>query len=664
MSCLDIFRRSCSAASVDAASLYSERTLIADGDAYAKGEKQSVSKPNVTGPRLEALRRLMEQEACDFYIVPTDDAHGSEYTAPSEQRRVWISGFTGSAGTAIVASDSAHLFADGRYHVQAAKQLDDNWTLHKVGQTGVKDWPAWLLDQVKEGTKVGLDPALISFTEGKSLVTELTAKKAEAVFPYRNLVDVAWAGDRPDPVDAPIKVHELKYAGKPAQDKVADVRADLKAYPPNSAFIISALDEVAWLLNLRGASIPCNPVFPAYVVVSRDHVALFVSDALLTPGGAADKYVRDELQLTVKPYGQVWDYLSSREWAGESPAAAAPCLDAESSARLVSGSKVSYAAVNAVGEDNFVVVEPSPLALRKAIKNRAELDGFRASHLRDGAAWVRWAAWLEEQVRTKGHRIDEHEAAVKFQQIRQQSPLYAGEAYDAISAAGPNAALPHYETPEEGSRVIDRNTPYLNDSGAQYHDGTIDCTRTVHFGRPSREQKRAYTRVLQGHIAIDVAKFPAGTTGGQLDCLARRALWSDGFNYLHGTGHGVGSYLNVHEGPQGFSSSSGGSKTPVPLQEGMILSNEPGFYEEGHYGIRIESLIAVTRVETHRGFGQGGWFGFERITQVPIATNLVDHRLLNAEEAKWLKEHNEGVKRKLLPLIQDDRRAVRWLRRQ
>ena len=657
----NLFRKS-SVGTSDSRSAFSQDTLVGiDSDESFKSVKASMSKPDLTGLRLHALRQEMEKEACHFYIIPTDDAHGSEYTAPSEQRRVWISGFTGSAGTAVVAKDSAHLFTDGRYHVQAAEQLDDNWQLHKVGQTGVLDWPAWLLKQATSGVRVGLDPSLISFAEGKSLVGQLTSKGAEAVFPSRNLVDAAWGNNRPSPIDAPVKAHDLKYAGKPAQEKIADIRKDLEQQPSGSAFIVSALDEVAWALNLRGASIPCNPVFPAYLVVAADHAALFVSDALLVPGSEADKQVRDTLGLRVEAYDAIWDYLRSREWATSKDDGD----DGELKAKLVSGEKVSFAVVNAVGEENFTIVNPSPLALRKATKNSAELAGFRASHLRDGAAWVRWAAWLEEEIKVRGAKIDEYQAAVKFQEIRRGTPLYAGtDAYDAISASGPNAALPHYETPEKGSRVIDRNTPYLNDSGAQYFDGTIDCTRTVHFGRPSKEQKRAYTRVLQGHIAIDLAKFPAGTTGGQIDCLARQPLWSDGYNYLHGTGHGVGSYLNVHEGPQGFSSSSGGSKTPVALQEGMVLSNEPGFYEEGSFGIRIESLVAVTRVETHRGFGKAAWLGFERLTQVPIATNLVDHSLLSYAESRWLREHNADVKRRLLPLVKDDRRATRWLRKQ
>ncbi|CDR87903.1 probable aminopeptidase P, cytoplasmic [Sporisorium scitamineum] len=641
----------------DAASVKTDSTLVEAAFDSEKSRKlahaaASLVKPDVTGPRLAALRKLMDEEDVDFYLVPTDDAHATEYTAASDMRRVWISGFTGSAGTAIIGKDTAHLFADGRYHIQAADQLDDNWTLHKVGVSGVLDWPAWLVEQAKQGIRVGLDPALTSYTVGKSLVTSLEQKQASAVFPSRNLVDVAWGSDRPAPVDFPVYEHELKYAGRPAAAKIEDVRKDLKSQPSGSAYFISALDEVAWLLNLRGASIPCHPVFPAYVLISADRAVLFIRPELLAEGGDAHKYVRDTLQVAVEPYDSVWDYL--RRWVSEG----------SEEQKLVSGEKLSYAVANAVGDEKLALLDPSPVALRKAIKNDVELEGFRASHIRDGAAWVRWAAWLEDHVKVKRSTIDEWQAAVKFQEYRKQLPLYAGDSYDAISATGPNAALPHYETPEKGSRVIDCETPYLNDSGAQYHDGTIDCTRTVHFGRPSAEQKRAYTRVLQGHIRLSEAKFPAGTTGVELDPIARHALWQDGYDYRHGTGHGIGSFMDVHEGPQGFSTMSGGSNKPVPLEENMVLTNEPGFYEEGHFGIRTESLLAVKRIETHRGFGGVPWYGFERITQVPIATNLVDFSLLSYSEVRWLKEHNAEVRKKLLPLIKDDKRAVRWLRRQ
>ncbi|GAK65021.1 aminopeptidase cytoplasmic [Moesziomyces antarcticus] len=648
MGCFGFFSK---AKSSDVASVRSERTLVEPNPASDKSTKLE-GKPDVTGGRLAALRKLMDEEDVDLYLVPTDDAHATEYTAPSDQRRVWISAFTGSAGTAIVARDSAHLFADGRYHVQAAEQLDDNWTLHKVGRAGVLDWPAWLAAQAHDGVKVGMDPALISYASGKALIDTLKDAGAAVVFPSRNLVDEAWGDDRPKPSASPVYEHELKYAGKPATAKLADVRKDLEAKPAGSAYLVSALDEVAWVLNLRGASIPCHPVFPAYVLVSADEAVLFIRGELLTEASGADRYVRDTLGLKVQPYDAIWDHLG--RWAGE-------CSDGR---KLVSGEKLSYAVANAVGDDKVDILSPSPLALRKAVKNSVELDGFRAAHIRDGAAWVRWAAWLEEQVKVKRAHVDEWEAAVKFAELRSELPLSAGDSYDAISASGPNAALPHYETPEKGSRVIDRETPYLNDSGGQYHDGTIDCTRTVHFGRPSAEQKRAYTRVLQGHIRLSEATFPAGTTGVQLDPIARHALWQDGYDYLHGTGHGIGSFLDVHEGPQGFSTMSGGSKKPVPLEENMVLTNEPGFYEEGHFGIRTESLLAVKRVHTHRGYGGVAWYGFERVTQVPIATNLVDHSLLSYAESRWLKQHNADVRNTLMPLVKHDKRAVRWLRRQ
>ncbi|SNX82656.1 probable aminopeptidase P, cytoplasmic [Melanopsichium pennsylvanicum] len=637
----------------DVASVKTDSTLVAEPIAFdsAKARKQ-VTKPDLTGPRLAALRKLMQEEDIDFYLVPTDDAHATEYTAPSDQRRVWISGFTGSAGTAIITISSAHLFADGRYHIQAAEQLDNNWTLHKVGVSGVLDWPAWLVQHANEGTKLGMDPTLISYTQGKILVKQLEQKRASAILPSRNLVDVAWGKDRPAPIDFTVYEHDLKYAGKPAQAKIQDVRKDLDGKSDGSAYFVSALDEVAWLLNLRGASIPCRPVFPAYVLIDKQKSVLFIRKELLPERGDAEKYVKETLKMDVQPYSSVWDYL--RRWIAQG----------SDSRKLVSGEKLSYAVANAVGDENLSLIDPSPVALRKAIKNDVELEGFRQSHIRDGAAWVKWAAWLEEQVKIKHAKIDEWTAAEKLQKYRQQVDLYAGDSYDAISAAGPNAALPHYETPEKASRVIDRETPYLNDSGGQYHDGTIDCTRTVHFGRPSDEHKRAYTRVLQGHIRLSQATFPAGTTGVQLDTIARSALWTDGYDYRHGTGHGIGSFLDVHEGPQGFSTMSGGSKKPIALQENMVLTNEPGFYEEGHFGIRTESLLAVKRVDTHRNFGGVAWHGFERITQVPIATNLVDFSLLGYSEVRWLKEHNAQVRKKLLPLIKDDKRAVRWLRRQ
>jgi len=383
-------------------------------------------------------------------------------------------------------------------------------------------------------------------------------------------------------------------------------------------------------------------VFPAYVIVTADDVAMFVDERLLT----------HSVRLYLAAMGvSLHAYEHIMTWLRDTPLS-----------KILVDERASHALVHAAGE-NRVVVQPaaSPVALAKACKNEVEQAGLRHAYLRDGAAWVKWAAWLEEAMR-RGATITERQAADELARLRAADPLFAGmQAYDAISAAGPNAALPHYETPTTHSRVLDRETPYLNDSGPQYHDGTIDTTRTMHFGRPSAEQKRAYTRVLQGHIALACARFPAGTTGAQLDMLARQPLYQDGYNYMHGTGHGVGSFLAVHEGPHGLSSSSGGATVPVPLQEGMALSNEPGFYEVGHFGIRIESVVLVRRATTHRDF-QGPWLELETLTRVPISTRLVDQRLLSPMEAQWLRAYNRQCRDELLPLVRGDRRAEKWLR--
>lgn len=384
--------------------------------------------------------------------------------------------------------------------------------------------------------------------------------------------------------------------------------------------------------------------------MAEDATVLFVDDRLAPKDNAGRRHL-ERTGVSLRPYEDVFGWLSQ--------------LSLQEGARIYTPENASFALVNAAGADRTTILGPNnPVALAKARKNATELEGLRHAYLRDGAAWARWAAWLEERM-LKGDKISERAAAAELERIRAQDPLYAGmQAYDAISATGPNAALPHYETPEKHAPLIDRATPYLNDSGPQYHDGTIDTTRTVHFGRPTHEQMRAYTRVLQGHIALATARFPSGTTGAQLDMLARQPLFQDGYNYLHGTGHGIGAFLNVHEGPHGLSSSSGGARVPVALEENMVLSDEPGFYEEGQFGIRIESIVAVTRVETHRGFGGGTWLGFEYLTRVPIDRRMVDEPLLSPAERRWLQEHNDMVCRDVLPLVRDDRRAVRWLRRQ
>ncbi len=471
--------------------------------------------------------------------------------------------------------------------------------------------------------------------------------------------------------------HRVEYAGKHANEKLADLHKwnqellptlhaasssrlddEEPAAPSKATYLVSTLDEVAWLLNLRGSSVPNNPEFPAYVTVTsakdaaKPEVALYISPFLVPSGSAVDIYLRSTVGLSILAPEQLWDTLRN----------------AQPDTFLVGSESISHAAVTtfAPGPSHVKILGPqSPVAMAKAIKNKTEIEAMRRGYLRDGIAWAIWMAHLDHAIRRKGEKVSEWEAAQRLAEVRSKFPHYAGESYDAISATGPHAALPHYETPAEGSSIINTHTPYLMDAGAQYSDGcTIDTTRTVHFGRATQEQKRSFTRVLQGHIAIDRAIFPEGSTGATLDVLARAPLWQDGKNFSHGTGHGIGAFLGVHEGPQGFSTSSGGAKTPVPLRPGMMLSNEPGFYEEGSYGIRTESIIFVKEVQTRRNFGGAKWFGFERITQVPIDRSLVDFKLLSSDEWQWLRDHNESVKKAVLPHLKHDRLAQRWLKSQ
>ncbi|KDN46818.1 Creatinase/aminopeptidase [Tilletiaria anomala UBC 951] len=684
MSCFSFLRRlSKLDVASDASSMQSASTLVGHVDDARQDEKASAVRPcgdargrfapTPTTKQLSVLRDEMHKEGgLAWYIVSSDDEHASEYTAPPDQRRAFITGFTASAGTAIVGTDEAHAFADGRYWVQAEQQLDCNWTLHKVGMSGTDNWDAFLLKAVKPGDKVGFDAKTISYKPAKALIAALKQAGAEVSLPTRNLVDAAWP-DRPEPKLVPVHEHPLKFSGKHASEKLADLHKWNQAQPAADqrgiTYLISALDEVAWTLNLRGDAIPNNPVFPAYLTITslpgeqHPFTTLYISSDLVPHGSDVYHYI-SSLGVRILEHDAIWSSLS----ASTSATTTTISISAIGDNILVATEKVSWAIVEAFagGEENMCVLGPqSPSAMAKAVKNDVEIQGFRNAYLRDGAAWCIWAAHLDHDIRCRGKQVDEWTAAVRLDKERQPLKYYAGESYEPISATGQNAALPHYETPATGSDVINTTTPYLCDYGAQYLDGTIDTTRTVFFGqRPSKEHTRAFTRVLQGHIAIDRAVFPAGSTGAMLDVLARKALWQDGMNYSHGTGHGIGAYLGVHEGPHGFSTSSGGSKVPVALQPGMMLSNEPGFYEEGHYGIRTESIICVKEVDTRRNFGGTKWYGFERITQVPIDRRLVDFSLLSKDEVGWLHKHNEDVKRNVLPLIKHDRLATRWLSRQ
>ncbi|GAA6046932.1 hypothetical protein JCM3770_003436 [Rhodotorula araucariae] len=627
--------RPCLSSSSSYSSHASTATLI-DKDAHAS----KADRADTSG-RLAALRREMADAKVDAYVVPTADAHASEWVGACDDRRAFISGFTGSSGVAVVTTSEAYLFTDSRYFVQAAKQLDKNWTLQKVGEEGVKNWDKWLLELPKS-SRIGIDATLLDYGTGKTLSAAVQAHGLFLVFPATNLVDAIWLS-RPARSAAPIHPHPLQFSGKSASDKLVAVRAYLRKLLPgaeDATYLVSTLPALAWLLNLRGGDIAHNPVFYAYALVARDEVVLWVQ-------GAA---VGAEVRRAVGEFGgRIEEYDGAL--AG---------LQKLRKGKVVTDAKVSWAVVDRLGEDNVVIVK-SPVETMQAVKNEVEIEGFRRAYLRDGAAWARWQAWLEDEI-AQGKEVTEWEAAEKLTSYRAAQQFFAGLAYENISATGENAALPHYE-PSASARVpISRSSPYLNDSGAQYLDGTIDTTRTMHFGRPTREHKRAYTRVLQGHIAVDALVFPEGTTGEQVDVVARAPLWSEGMNYGHGTGHGVGEYLSVHEPQVGIAHSTAYFNTPfVP---GHVTSNEPAYYEVGSYGIRIESVLCVKEVHTRRGFGGPRWLGFERLTMVPIQTTMVDWAHLSPTEKTWLKKHNRTCAERLLPLVKDDKRAVRWLKRQ
>ncbi|KAF8324475.1 peptidase M24, structural domain-containing protein [Cantharellus anzutake] len=611
--------------------------------------------------RLLDLRELMKAEpdgGLDYYIVPSEDAHQSEYTAPSDRRREWISGFTGSAGTCIVSRSEAHAFTDSRYFIQASQELDKNWTLHKVGLPGVKPWQEWIKDRPR-GSRIGIDSRLISHEAATALASALNARYSKLVFPRVNLVDKLWKTRPPKP-QGQVFTLDRKFAGKTASEKIDEVRTWIKSQrppqppviaksaapttpnaksPPKQpmnpvAAFLSNLSCIAWLLNIRGHDIEFNPVVMSYLFITTKQSFLFVDKAKLS--SEVQAYLKEQ-GVSVREYADVWSFLRRAEWGD---------------GKVLIDPKTPYAVSLMLTSARYKIT-PSFVEERKAIKNKTELQGMRNAYIRDGAAMVRWFAWLDEQIKG-GAKLTEWEAAEELTKFRQESANYWGLAYENISASGPNAALPHYRTTEEDAAFIDPTLPYLNDSGGQYFDGTCDTTRTVHFGFPTSEQMEAYTRVLQGHIAINQAIFPEGTTGAQLDVLARKALWKDG---LHGTGHGIGSFLNVHEGPIGFSSQ-------IPLVPGHVISNEPGFYKEGEFGIRIESALTVTKVTTKGQFGGDVWLGFERLTHVPIQTKMVKMDLLTKEEKAWLKDHNAQCRARLAPLLGDDKRALRWIRRE
>ncbi|KAM5541777.1 hypothetical protein V8D89_004506 [Ganoderma adspersum] len=599
-----------------------------------------------TSSRLQALRELMEKAEYNVQavVVPTEDQHFSEYIAHCDERRAFISGFNGSAGCAVVTPSGAYLFTDGRYFLQAEKQLDHNWTLMKQGLPDVPTWQEFLSKNLDGNTRIGVDPTLIAAADAETIQKALEPKKSELVSLSKNLVDLVWS-DRPSRPANTVSPLEVKFSGKSHTAKLELLRKELKKKGAR-ATVVNMLDEVAWLFNLRGSDIDFNPVFFAYALIDADKTLLFVNESQF------DEAVRAHLgpEIEIHPYDTFFAYLT--HLGAE--------LKESTDTKVLISDKASLAVADAIGKDNIIVVR-SPVTDLKAIKNDVEVEGFRQSHIRDGAALVRYFAWLEEQLNA-GAVLNESQAADQLEKYRSENDLFKGLSFPTISATGPNGAIIHYQPDHDDCAIVKQDQIYLCDSGAQYLDGTTDVTRTYHFGTPTPEEKRAFTRVLQGHIAIDVAVFPNGTTGYILDPFARRPLWEDGLDYRHGTGHGVGHFLNVHEGPHGIGVRIAYNNTP--LKAGMTVSNEPGYYADGRYGIRIENIVIVRDAQTPNNFGDKGYLRFEHVTLCPMGKNLVDASLLSAREKEWLNAYHRETQDKVAPLLKDDERALKWLHRE
>ncbi|MEO7248074.1 MAG: aminopeptidase P family protein [Novosphingobium sp.] len=594
---------------------------------------------NTHESRLKALREELARRGLDGFVVPISDEHMSEYLGAYAQRLQWLTGFGGSAGTAVIMADKAAMFIDGRYTLQVRDQVDGRFYAYEsVPQTSVAKW---LGENAVEGARIGFDPWL----HGKPWVvaTEKALKRRNAtLFPVEsNPIDAVWA-DRPEPSRAPAQVHALVNSGEPSEAKRAAV-AEWLTRENLDAAVISALDSIAWLLNLRGVDVEHTPVALSYVIAHADGTAdLFIAEEKMTPE------VRAHLgnAVTVRPRDAFVPGLQALK--GKRVA-----VDPERAVQAV------FAALAAAGAE--IVETRDPTVLPKALKNPVEQAGHRAAQARDGAAVTRFLHWLS--VEAPGGGVTEIAAADALHQFRRDCGDLRDLSFDTISGAGPNGAIVHYRVSEETNRSLEPSSVYLVDSGGQYPDGTTDITRTVWVGpgeAPTAVKDR-FTRVLKGHIALARITFPKGTAGSQLDVLARQFLWAAGLDYAHGTGHGVGSFLAVHEGPQRIAKSAGGQAgTDQELLAGMFLSNEPGYYKTGEYGIRIENLVLVEPREI--AGGEGEWLGFETLTLVPIERALVDTGLLSRDEIDWWNSYHERVLQIIGPQLDGAARA--WLEAQ
>lgn len=588
---------------------------------------------NEINQRLEKLREVMRREHLSAFIFPSTDAHQSEYVADHWQGRAWISGFNGSAGTAVVTMRSAALWTDSRYFIAAEEQLrDTEFQLMKLkveGTPTISDWIASELSQNEdECREVGLDGMVNSYNDTMALISDL--RKAGGITVRTNFdpLEQIWM-NRPAIPENPVEIQSLNFAGETVDDKIQRIRKALREHHADG-ILVSALDDIAWTLNLRGTDVHCNPVFVSYLLISSDQVSLFVNPKKIS---SEVKAYLDEHGISLFDYNQVEEGL-------ESYAAYNILLD---------GDETSFCLWKSV-KCQEIIAAKSPIPVMKAVKNATEIEGYHRAMLRDGVAMVKFLKWLKPAVEAGGQT--EMSIDKKLTSLRAEQNLFRDISFDTIAGYQAHGAIVHYEaTPETDAPLLPEGL-ILIDSGAQYQDGTTDITRTIALGPVTEEIKHIYTLVLKGHIQLELAKFPDGASGTQIDALSRKCMWREGYNFLHGTGHGVGSYLNVHEGPHQIRM----EWKPTPLRAGMTVTDEPGLYLKGKFGVRIENTLLIKDfVETT--FGK--FLQMESLTLCPIDTAPIDVDMLLLEEVEWLNAYHREVFEKLSPYLEDE--EVGWL---
>lgn len=582
--------------------------------------------------RLTALRNAMKQQQIDAYIIPSSDPHLSEYPADCWKAREWMSGFTGSAGTLVVTADKAGLWTDSRYFLQAGIQLEGTGIdLYKMGLPDTPGLEEFIIQELAPGARAGLNGQTYSAAEAIRLEDELR-KKGIGLSTDIDLIEPLWK-ERPAIPDAPLFEMPQELSGQSTADKLAALHDQLRAAGANS-LILASLDEVAWTFNIRGTDVAYNPVVISYAFISEAENILFIHPKKLNAETAARL---KEQGVKLADYSMIYTYLSRLP---------------ETTRVFVDKQRTNVALYRSLPAGCTIIEGISPAAHLKSIKNETEINGFRKAVVKDGIALVRFYSWLESQMEA-GEKVTEISLAEKLTAFRAEQPQYIMDSFETIAGYAAHGAIVHYSATPETDATLRPDGLLLIDSGAQYLDGTTDITRTIALGEPTEQMKKDFTRVLKGTISLAKSKFPAGTRGSQIDLLARKALWDAGINYLHGTGHGIGHCLNVHEGPQSIRM----EENPVVLKPGMVISDEPAMYRTGEYGIRTENMI-LTREDSETEFGK--FLGFETLTLCPIDTRLIIPSMLSVRERAWLNKYHQMVYDKLSPELDETEKA--WLK--